>query len=109
MYAGLEGALSGTAATGLILGGGALGSGLLVVGLTVMAVRRGNREERRRRTAVRRASVPRQTEYDPYPQQPYSAGEPKSHRPYSQPYKRPRQDSLGKTNGHLAGQWEIDE
>src|SRR6185312_11083219 len=52
-------ALSDTAATGLILGGGALGCGLLVLGLTVLALRRGAREGRRAPSAravdVRRA------------------------------------------------------
>jgi len=65
-------ALSDTAATGLILGGGALGCALLVLGLTVLAVRRGAREER----------------------------EAKKHLPYSTPYKVPRQEQHGSTNGH---------
>jgi hypothetical protein len=119
---GVADALSGSAATGLILGAGALGSGLLVVGLTVLAVRRGNREEelRRRGTAPaaartraraaaraggKRAAEPDAPivpgEHDPYPRQPYSAAEPGSHQPYSRPYKLPRQDSLGAGNGHL--------
>jgi hypothetical protein len=109
-------ALSGTAATGLILGAGALGSGLLVLGLTVLAVRRGNRAEReqlRLRGESERAAALTRGErtagritltepgsHDPYPQQPYSAAEPGSHRPYSRPYTPPMQDSLGATNGH---------
>ncbi|HTJ68271.1 MAG TPA: hypothetical protein VL551_12130 [Actinospica sp.] len=110
------GALSDTAATGLILGAGALGSGLLVLGLTVLAVRRGNREEelrrrgeaeraRARRTAARIALI-EPGAHDPYPQQPYSPTEPKSHQPYSRPYKLPRQGSLGATNGHVEPQRE---
>ncbi|HET9171431.1 MAG TPA: hypothetical protein VFN97_18470 [Actinospica sp.] len=110
MDAGLVGALSDTAATGLILGGGALGSGLLVLGLTVLAVRRGAREERRRRaaarararrTVLRTAAAADSGPHDHYPQQPYSAAEPTSHQPYSRPYSLPRQDSPAKTNGHL--------
>ncbi|HWG24617.1 hypothetical protein [Actinospica sp.] len=114
-FLGVESALSGTAATGLILGAGALGSGLLVLGLTVLAVRRGNREEElRRRGEAARAPVRSRTKrsaarttlvepgtHDAYPQQPYSAAEPRSHRPYSRTYKLPRQDSPGATNGHL--------
>lgn len=118
MDLGIAEALSGTAATGLILGAGALGSGLLVVGLTVLAVRRGNREEELRRRGTTRATAratarvggKRAAEpgppivpgaHDSYPRQPYSATEPGSHQPYSRPYKLPRQDSLGATNGHV--------
>jgi len=122
-------ALSDTAATGLILGGGALGCGLLVLGLTVLALRRGAREEQRARAeqkvvagAVgqgggRPARGPRggragragrggrsrpgsELGHDPYPQQPYSPQEPKTHKPYSRPYKVPRQEQHGSTNGH---------
>lgn len=121
MYAGLESSLSSTAATGLILGAGALGSGLLVMGLTVLAVRRGNREEelrrrgeaarvttrsRAKRSAARTATLVEPGAHDAYPQQPYSTTEPRSHKPYSRPYTVPRQDSLGATNGHLEGQRE---
>ena len=110
----LDGALSNTAATGLILGGGALGSGLLVLGLTVLALRRNAKEEARERhrlqqvraTARSRASrsagtaVDELGTHDPYPPQPYTPQEPASHQPYSRPYKLPRQESHGKTNGH---------
>jgi hypothetical protein len=110
----LDGALSNTAATGLILGGGALGSGLFVLGLTMLALRRNAREEARERhrlqqvraTARSRASrsagtaVDELGTHDPYPPQPYSPQEPGSHQPYSRPYKLPRQESHGKTNGH---------
>ena len=115
MYPVLDGALSDTAATGLILGGGAVGCGLLVLGLTVLAIRRGARAEaleRQHRQRVRatarsraRAAAPGTAvdeagAHDAYPPQPYSAHEPKSHRPYSRPYRVPRQDTHGTTNGH---------
>lgn len=125
-------ALSDTAATGLILGGGALGCGLLVLGLTVLALRRGAREEQDARPAAKvvagavqqgggrpargsrggragRAGRPArgwrsrpgsELGHDPYPQQPYSSQEPKTHKPYSRPYKVPRQEQHGSTNGH---------
>jgi hypothetical protein len=125
-------ALTDTAATGLILGGGALGCGLLVLGLTVLAVRRGEREEQRARAAQKvAAGTVRQGDeqptratrtartgrtgrggrsgrsrsraelgHDPYPPQPYSPQEPKTHQPYSRPYKVPRQEQHGSTNGH---------
>ena len=112
----LDAALSDTAATGLILGGGALGCGLLVLGLTVLAIRRGakaealeRREQRVRAAAASRGRAKRSMAgtavdelgaYDPYPQQPYSAQEPVSHQPYSRPYKLPRQEPHGATNGH---------
>jgi hypothetical protein len=113
----LDGALSDTAATGLILGGGALGCGLLVLGLTVLAIRRGARAEaleRQQRQRVRAAAAHSRTKrsaagtavdelgaYDPYPPQPYSAQEPNSHKPYSRPYRLPRQEKPnGATNGH---------
>ena len=99
VYPVLYGALSDTAATGLILGGGALGCGMLVLGLTVMAVRRGAKAEaleRRRKQQVRAAARSRSAHranasaasagtavdelgaHDPYPPQPYSAQEPRS-------------------------------
>jgi hypothetical protein len=118
-------ALSETASTGLILGGGALGCGLLVLGLTVLAVRRGAKEEQDARTAQRvaagavkakqrggrparpgrpgrggRGRPGPEPPHDPYPRQPYSPQEPKSHQPYSRPYKLPRQEQYGSTNGH---------
>ncbi|WP_034265184.1 hypothetical protein [Actinospica robiniae] len=122
-------ALTDTAATGLILGGGALGCGLLVLGLTVLALRRGAREEQRAQAAQKVAAgavrqggeqptrAPRtgrtgragrggrsrsraELGHDPYPQQPYSSQEPKTHQPYSRPYKVPRQEQHGSTNGH---------
>lgn len=110
----LYGALDNTAATGLILGGGAVGSGLLVLVLTVLALRRSAKEEareRQRRQRVRAAARSRARRsagtavdelgaHDPYPPQPYSPKEPVSHRPYSRPYKVPKQESHGKTNGH---------
>lgn len=110
----LDSALSNTAATGLILGGGALGSGLLVLGLTVLALRRGAKEEareRQRRQRVRATAHSRTARsagtavdelgaHDPYPPQPYSSQDPGSHQPYSRPYKVPKQESHGKTNGH---------
>jgi len=110
LHPGVEGALSNTAATGLILGSGAIGSGLLVLGLTVLAIRRGaraEREQRRRAATTRARATGRATDapggHDPYPRQPYSAAEPTSHRPYSRPYKVPEQGSPGLTNGHLNG------
>ena len=115
-------ALSETASTGLILGGGALGCGLLVLGLTVLALRRGAREEQNARSAQKvhagavgqRGGRPvrggrggrggrgagAQLPHDPYPSQPYSPQEPKTHKPYSRPYKLPRQEQHGSTNGH---------
>jgi hypothetical protein len=49
-----------------------------------------------------RAGRSRRSEFahDPYPQQPYSSQEPKTHQPYSRPYKVPRQEEYGRTNGH---------
>ncbi|MBR7837541.1 hypothetical protein KDL01_29955, partial [Actinospica durhamensis] len=38
--------------------------------------------------------------HDPYPPQPYSTKEPRTHKPYSRPYKVPRQEQHGSTNGH---------
>lgn len=127
VYAVLDSALSDTAATGLILGGGALGCAILVLGLTVMAIRRGAKAEaldRRRgqqakaaaRTARRAGSTSTATPpassaadtdvddpgpHDPYPRQPYSAQEPRSHQPYSRPYRVPKQEAPhAATNGH---------
>lgn len=110
----LDGALSNTAATGLILGGGALGAGLLVLGLTVLALRLNARDEARERdhrqqvraTARSRTSrsagttVDELGAHDPYPPQPYTPQDPGSHQPYSRPYRVPKQESHGKTNGH---------
>lgn len=125
-------ALTDTAATGLILGGGALGCALLVLGLTVLALRRGAREEQRAQAAQKvaagavgqssrrptraartgrtgragrggrggRARSGSEFGHDPYPPQPYTSQEPKTHKPYSRPYKVPRQEQHGKTNGH---------
>jgi hypothetical protein len=116
-------ALSQNADAGLILGGGALGCGLLVLGLTVLALRRGAREEEKARTAQKvhagavgqrgarptrpgrsaratRGGERESTPHDPYPPQPYSSQEPKTHKPYSRPYKVPRQEQHGSTNGH---------
>jgi hypothetical protein len=115
VYPVLDGALSDTAATGLILGGGAVGCGLLVLGLTVLAIRRGAKAEaleRRHRQQVRATARSRARAaaagsatdeagpHDPYPPQPYSKHEPKSHRPYARPYRVPRQEAHGATNGH---------
>lgn len=122
MYAVLNVALSDTAATGLILGGGALGCGILVLGLTALAIHRGAKEEalerqqrqRVRATALGQASAGRGKAaaaagaavdepgaHDPYPPQPYSAREPRSHKPYSRPYRVPKQESpRAATNGH---------
>jgi hypothetical protein len=111
------GALGNTAATGLILGGGAVGSGLLVLVLTVLALRRNAKEEmreRQRRQQVRAAARARARRsagtavdelgaHDRYPPQPYSPQEPVSHQPYSRPYKvpkQPKQQAHGATNGH---------
>ena len=118
MYPTVDGALSNTAATGVILGAGALGSGLLVLTLTVLAIRRGARAEeleRQRERPVRTAARSRTKRaaavtavdelgaHDPYPRQPYSAGEPGSHQPYSRPYKVPKQEAHGLANGHSNG------
>ncbi|HEX4788285.1 MAG TPA: hypothetical protein VH372_07465 [Actinospica sp.] len=117
VYPMFDGALSDTAATGLILGGGAVGCGLLVLGLTVLAIRRGARAEalerqggQRLRTAARSRSkrvsasttaVDELGAHDAYPPQPYSAHEPASHKPYSRAYRVPKQDShAASTNGH---------
>jgi hypothetical protein len=124
VYPVLDGALSDTASTGLILGGGAVGCGLLVLGLTVLALRRGARAEaleRERRQRVRATAHTRSKRasaaaaaaaatkgtavgelgaHDPYPPQPYSSHEPGSHQPYSRPYRVPKQEPHAATNGH---------
>ena len=97
---GVESALSNTASAGLILGGGALGCAVLVVGLTVLAVRRRASEEP---VHPEQAARNEPGAHDAYPQQPYSAAEPASHRPYSKPYTVPEQDAAGLRNGHLNG------
>lgn len=122
MYAVLDSALSDTAATGLILGGGALGCGILVMGLTVLAIRRGAKAEaleRRRRQQMKAAARTRATRgagsataagtavdelgtHDPYPRQPYSAREPRSHQPYSRPYRVPKQEASKQGAPHVA-------
>ena len=114
-------ALSDNAAAGLILGGGALGCGLLVFGLTMLAVRRSAREEQEERATQKvvagavgqrpgrargrgaragRVGAGVEAPHDPYPPQPYSTREPHTHKPYSRPYKVPRQEQHGSTNGH---------
>jgi len=111
----VDGALSNTATTGLILGGGAVGAGVLVLTLTVLAIRRGARAEaleraRQRQVHTTTHSRPKRAAtgtavdelgaHDGYPSQPYSAQDPGSHKPYSRPYKVPRQEAHGSTNGH---------
>jgi hypothetical protein len=115
-------AMSDATATGLIVGLGLGGSSVLVLGLTIRAARMSNREARAERAAADQVGLPRAragrsrtrtrshsaagvdtTGYDPYPPQPYSAHEPKSHKPYSRPYRPPvpdQQHSHAKTNGH---------
>ncbi len=109
-------ALSDGAATGLIIAIGAGGSFAVVLALTVLTIRRSEREAARDRhpAAVggsaggvrpgrvrtggrsrrgRSSVLGADSGQDPYPPQPYSPQEPRSHRPYSRPYKIPRQDS----------------
>ena len=92
-------ALSDGAATGLIIALGAGGSFLVVVLATVLTVRRSERKAARERQL---ATVGGGNGQDAYPPQPYTPKEPKSHRPYSRPYRIPRQDAgqaHGSTNG----------
>jgi len=91
-------ALSDGAATGLIIGIGAGGSFLLVVVATLISVRRSVRKTSREREL---ATVGGGKGQDAFPPQPYSANEPRSHRPYSKQYQIPRQDNgRASTNGH---------
>ncbi len=90
-------ALSDAAATGVIIAVGAGGSFALVLALTLLTFRRSERKAARERelAAVGVGSGP-----DAYPPQPYSPDEPRSHRPYSRPYRIPRQDTgAASTNG----------
>ncbi|HEU5353169.1 MAG TPA: hypothetical protein VFU65_01850 [Actinocrinis sp.] len=92
-------ALSDGAATGLIIGVGAGGSFALVLVLTLLTVRRSERKAIRARQK-QMATVGGGDGQDAYPAQPYSAGEPRSHRPYSREFRIPRQDNgHGSTNG----------
>lgn len=92
-------ALSDGAATGLIIAVGAGGSFVLVLAVTVFTVRRSERKAARSREN-RLATVGGGNGRDAYPPQPYSPDEPHSHRPYSRPYRIPRQDNgHGATNG----------
>lgn len=91
-------ALSDGAATGLIIAVGAGGSFVLVVLLTVITMRRSERKTSRERQMA--AVGGRGDGQDAYPPQPYSADEPRSHRPYSKQYRIPRQDTgRPSTNG----------
>jgi len=87
-------ALSDGAATGLIIAVGAGGSFVLVLAVTVLTMRRSERKATRDRQM---ATVGGGNGQDAYPPQPYSSNEPHSHRPYSRPYRIPRQDSGGHT------------
>lgn len=90
-------ALSDGAATGLIIALGAGGSFVLVLLVTLITVRRSERKSSRRREM---ATVGGGKGQDAYPPQPYSPDEPRSHRPYSRPYRIPRQDAgRASTNG----------
>lgn len=93
-------ALSNAAATSLIIAAGAGGSFVLVLALTVLTVRRSERKADRERES-QLATVGGGNGQDAYPPQPYSPTEPRSHRPYSRPYRIPRQDNgrHGGTNG----------
>ena len=110
-------AMSDSAATGLIVGLGVGGSFVLVLALTIRAARQSNRagaaaagraraaqgRSGRLRTRPHGGADVQTGGHDRYPQQPYSAAEPASHRPYSRPYRVPAQDEqLGRaqTNGH---------
>jgi len=97
-------ALSDGAATGLIIALGAGGSFAVVLLATLLAIRRSKRSERKAARARERemATVGGGNGQDAYPPQPYSARDPKSHRPYSRPYRIPRQDS-GHTHGPTNG------
>ncbi len=90
-------ALSDGAATGLIIAVGAGGSLALVLLLTLITSRRSERRSSRQREM---ATVGGGKGQDAYPAQPYSPDEPHSHRPYSRPYRIPRQDAgRASTNG----------
>jgi hypothetical protein len=90
-------ALSDGAATGLIIALGAGGSFVLVLLVTLVTVRRSERRASRQREM---ATVGGGKGQDAYPPQPYSPNEPRSHRPYSKPYRIPRQDTgRAATNG----------
>jgi hypothetical protein len=93
-------ALSEAAATGLIFVAGAGGSLALVLTLTVHAARRTERGQARRvrgKVTAGDGAVPGD---DGFPPQPYSAAEPRSHQPFSQHYRVPRQDAAhNPTNG----------
>ncbi len=92
-------ALSDGAATGLVIAAGAGGSFALVLVLTLMTVRRSERKAAHAPES-RMATVGAAKGQDAYPPQPYSPDEPRSHRPYSRPYRIPRQDNgHGATNG----------
>ena len=94
-------ALSDGAATVLIIALGAGGSFAVVLLATVLTIRRSARKAARERKREM-ATVGGGNGQDAYPPQPYSPREPKSHRPYSRPYRIPRQDSghaHGSTNG----------
>ncbi len=92
-------ALSDGAATGLVIAAGAGGSFALVLVLTLMTVRRSERKAARTPES-QMATVGAGKGQDAYPPQPYSPDEPRSHRPYSRPYRIPRQDNgHGATNG----------
>jgi hypothetical protein len=92
-------ALSDGAATGLIIAAGAGGSFVVVLLLTLLTMRRTERKAARERQL---ATVGGGNGQDAYPPQPYSAREPKSHRPYSRAYRIPRQDT-GQTHGSANG------
>jgi hypothetical protein len=92
-------ALSDGAATGLIIAIGAGGSFTIVLAVTLLTIRR---SERKAAEARQMATVGGGNGQDAYPPQPYTAGEPRSHRPYSRQYRIPRQDAgheHGSTNG----------
>jgi hypothetical protein len=85
-------ALSDGAATGLIIAAGAGGSFALVLTVTVLTMRRSERKAARERQMATVGGGQGQGQ-DAFPPQPYSPNEPHSHRPYSRPYRIPRQES----------------
>lgn len=89
-------ALSDAAATNLIIAVGAGGSFVLVLALTLLTIRRSERKAAHKRQL---ATVGGGNGRDAYPAQPYSPNEPRSHRPYSRPYRIPHQDGHAPTNG----------
>lgn len=94
-------ALSDGAATGLIIAIGAGGSFLLVVVATIVSMRRSVRKMSRDRAMATVGGGKPDDGQDAFPPQPYSADEPRSHRPYSKQYQIPRQDNgRASTNGH---------